>query len=54
MSRKTNMRREVMKADPNWIREKTIEPEYRFPNGRVFEGDTSKRGAYVEDEEEEE
>lgn len=36
----------VMRADPDIEASKRKEPFYRFSNGRSFNGDTSKHGAY--------
>lgn len=36
----------VMRADPEFEASKRKEPFYRFSNGRTFNEDTSKHGAY--------
>jgi hypothetical protein len=43
--RKTNLLHEIMRADPNFLRDKTLEPEYEMPLNRWFEGITAQRGA---------
>ena len=45
-TRVTNLRRLVETVDKNWNRDKQIEPEYIFQYGRVFKGNTAKRGPY--------
>lgn len=39
----------VLRADPDFERERRREVEYEMTNGRVFRADRSKRGAYAED-----
>lgn len=36
----------LMRADPNFEAERRKDPFYRFSNGRRFDEDTSKHGAY--------
>ena len=36
----------VLRADPDYYREKRNEIEYEFPNGKTFYGDSNTRGAY--------
>ena len=48
-TKRTNLREEVKKADPNWERDKTVEVEYRLPDGRIMEARTSERGPYSDD-----
>lgn len=38
----------VVKADPDFEREKRNELEYKFSNGREFRGNVAKRGQYAE------
>lgn len=59
MRTRTNFRQFVQKADPDWERDHTIEPEYEFqvptkgrPNDlglKIFYGRTAERGPYAED-----
>jgi hypothetical protein len=39
----------VLRADPDFQREKRREVEYEFSSGRVMRADRSTRGAYAED-----
>lgn len=50
-SRKTDFLREVVKADPDYYRDKLRQPEYEFSNGRKFVGNPAKRGPYAPQEE---
>lgn len=47
---KSDMLREVVRADPEFHKTKTKEEEYKFSNGKVFTGNPSKRGAYAPEE----
>ncbi len=44
--RRTNLRREVIRADPDWNRTRENVVEYRFSNGREFKGRVPDRGIY--------
>lgn len=46
----TTLRREVVRADPEWARGAREEVQYEFSNGRKVKWDTSQHGAYAEDE----
>tara|TARA_R110000822_G_scaffold92983_1_gene214259 strand:+ start:415 stop:576 length:162 start_codon:yes stop_codon:yes gene_type:complete len=48
-TRRTTLRREVIKADPEWLKDKRKDVEYEFSNGRKFEGNNDIRGAYNPD-----
>lgn len=47
-SRTTNLARVVRQVDPDYEKQKRIEPEYDFKSmsGRMFTGNTAKRGPY--------
>ncbi|MEP0323294.1 MULTISPECIES: hypothetical protein [Hyphomicrobiales] len=47
-TRQTDLRREVVRADPDWIRTRNNIVEYRFSNGRAFKGNVPDRGIYGE------
>lgn len=40
---------EVLQCDPEWHNKYYICDEYKFSNGRVFEAQYNKRGAYGPD-----
>lgn len=44
---KSDLLREVVRADPDYYRSKTNQEEYRFSNGKVFTGNPAKRGPYA-------
>ena len=48
--RQKTMRQLVIEADPKWVRDSRVVPEYEFSSEkgapRVFEGDYQKRGPY--------
>lgn len=50
--RRENWRTLCLRADPDLPRETRITVEYEFSNGRKFERDTSKSGAYAPSEDE--
>ena len=45
----TTLLREVIKADPDFYRDKRKQPEYEFSK-RIFYADPEKRGAYADEE----
>jgi len=45
----SDWRAEVLQADPEWHTKYNIIEEYKFSNGRVFEGRYAVRGAYGPD-----
>lgn len=47
--RTTDLRREVVKADPQFNADKRKQIEYEFSNGRRFLADPDTRGAYADD-----
>lgn len=59
MRTRTNLRRVIQKADPDWEAERAREPEYQFkvpgqrksnePDLKIFYGNTEQRGPYAED-----
>lgn len=48
--RKTTLRREVIRADPEWLKERRKDVEYEFSNGRKFERDPDQSEIYTGDE----
>lgn len=44
--RRTTLRDEVIKADPDWVRTRRRITEYEFSNGRRFEANYDARGIY--------
>lgn len=46
-TKKTDLLREVVRADPDYWKDKTNEVEYVFGNNRVFKGNSAKRGPYA-------
>lgn len=53
MMARTTLRREVVRADPDWNKQKRNEVEYEFSNGRKFYRNPEKSEIYTGDEEEE-
>ena len=49
-TRKTTLRREVVRADPEWLKDKRKDEEYRFSNDRVFERNPEKSEIYTGDD----
>jgi len=62
VTRQTNLRSEVIRADPEWPRTSRVHAEYEFPapagarkhrnvkdGKRVFEADYQARGAYADE-----
>lgn len=49
MANKTTLRREVLKADPNWLKDKRKEVEYQFTN-RTFERNPDQSEIYTGDD----
>lgn len=45
--RTTDLLSEVIRAEPEFYRDKIRQPEYEFGKGRVFTGNPEKRGAYA-------
>lgn len=45
--RKTTLRREVIKADPDYVRDKRETVEYEFSNGRKFERNQDESEIYT-------
>lgn len=39
----------ILKMDPEWDKEDRKRVEFEFSNGRKFEGEYKKRGAYADD-----
>lgn len=50
--RKTTLRRLVIQSDPEWLKERRKDEEYRFSNNRVFERNPDQSEIYTGDEEE--
>lgn len=50
--RKTTLRREVIRADPEFLKERRKDREYEFSNGRVFERNPDQSEIYVGDDDE--
>lgn len=47
---KSDLLREVRKADPDWDKDSRKTVAYRFSNGRTFEEKTDEWGPYTPDE----
>lgn len=50
--RKTTLRRLVVQADPNWVKERQEDQEYEFSNGRKFFRNPDQSEIYVGDDDE--
>lgn len=46
--KQTNLRAEIVKIDPDWVRTRNNIVEYEFSNGRKFRGNVPDRGIYGE------
>ena len=49
-TRSTTLRREILRIDPNWLKEKREDIEYEFSNGRKFTRDPEQSEIYTGDD----